>query len=106
VLSVLLRFTNSDYPFGIFKLFLPSTNYSQDTYLNYLDILTCYYDTICEDCIAIIGGDLNVDNTKTNPCGKTKTLTDFLETHRISTNRVYERGVQPPHWSGVPRRRP
>ena len=65
---------------------LPSTNYSQDTYFNYLDILTCYYDTICEDCITIIGGDFNVDITKTNnPCSKTKTLTGFLKTRNLLT---------------------
>ena len=29
VLSVLLRFTGSDYPFGIFKLFLPNQGYEE-----------------------------------------------------------------------------
>jgi len=39
VLSVLLRFTNSDYPFGIFKLFFMQTVY-----------MVYWYPTLFVDC--------------------------------------------------------
>ena len=41
VMSILLRFTNSDYPFGIFKLFLPSPLLIFQTFFNRSLGITC-----------------------------------------------------------------
>ncbi|CAC5405466.1 unnamed protein product [Mytilus coruscus] len=62
---------------------LPSTNYSQDVYLDYLDVLSCYYGRMREDYITIIGGDFNVDISCENVSTKSNALKCFLDSRNI-----------------------
>ena len=66
-----------------FCTFLPSTNYSQDVYLDYLDVLSCFYDIFSEEYTTIIGGDFNVDKTNEDTNLKSKSFINFLNARNL-----------------------
>ncbi|CAC5390339.1 unnamed protein product [Mytilus coruscus] len=62
---------------------LPSTNYTQEVYLKYLDDLCKYYDMYCEDNVTLIGGDFNIDITNQNISGKAVNYIEFLKDRNL-----------------------
>ncbi|CAC5363646.1 unnamed protein product [Mytilus coruscus] len=62
---------------------LPSTNYTQEAYLKYLDDLCKYYDMYWEDNVTLIGGDLNIGITNPNISGKAVNYIEFLKDRNL-----------------------
>lgn len=63
---------------------LPSTNFSVDVYLKYIDELCTYYDVLSEDYATILGGDCNIDITNSNSCSrKLMSFKDFLSDRNL-----------------------
>lgn len=42
----------------------PVYNHSHDEFVQCLDLLSCYYDGMNEECVTIVGGDFNIVITR------------------------------------------
>ncbi|CAG2243946.1 unnamed protein product [Mytilus edulis] len=71
------------YDICLICVLLPSTNFSSEVYMNYIDELCTCYDMYSEDCTTIVGGDCNVDLTSISTSGKLTCFSNFLNDRNL-----------------------
>ncbi|VDI79116.1 Hypothetical predicted protein [Mytilus galloprovincialis] len=71
------------YDICLICVLLPSTNFSSEVYMNYIDELCTCYDMYSEDCTTIVGGDCNIDLTSMSTSGKLTCFSNFLNDRNL-----------------------